>query len=161
MKLIVAALFAIACAAPAWTQDKEPAPKQDGEKKAPPKDGGDPVKKPGGQDDGGKVPKKGAVEDPSLSVGEVDTNGDGRISASELKAAMGKLYPKKDGGSKDGGDVKKPVNKDGAPKDPPKDGGKKDFPKQTEGEKNAEKDKNEGSKDGGDVKKPASKDGQK
>jgi hypothetical protein len=158
MKLIVAALFAIACAAPAWTQDKEPAPKQDGEKKGPPKEGGDPVKKPAPQDDGGKVPKKGAPEDPSLGVEEVDTNGDGRISASELKAALMKLYPKKDGGSKDGGEGKKPANKDAAPS---KDGGKKDFPKQTEGEKNAENPKKEGTKDGGDVKKPPSKDGQK
>src|SRR5262245_32220259 len=154
MKLIVAALFAIACAAPAWTKDKEPAPKQDGEKKAPPKDGGEPVKKPGAPDDGGKGFKKGPAEEPSLSVAEVDTNGDGRISAGELKAALMKLYPKKDAGSKDGGDGKKPGNKDAAPS---KDGGKKEFPKQTEGEKNAEKDK----QDGGDVKKPASKDGQK
>ena len=154
MKLIVAALFAIASAAPAWTQDKEPAPKQDGEKKAPPKEGGDPVKKPGAQDEGGKVPKKDAGEGPTLSVGEVDTNGDGRISAAELKAALGKLYPKKDGGSKEGGEPKKPLNKDAAPekKEPAKDGGKKDFPKETEGEKNAAE-KKEG--------KPAPKEGQK
>jgi len=150
MKLILAALFAITSAAPAWSQDKEPAPKQEGEKKAPAKEGGDPVKKPAAPEDGGKVPKKGVAEDPSLSVAEVDTNGDGRISASELKAALSKLYPKKDGGSKEGGEPKKPFNKEGAPvekKEPAKDGGKKDFPKETEGEKKAA-DKKEGSKEG-------------
>ena len=162
MKLIVAALFALASTVPAWAQDKEPAPKQDGEKKAPPKDGGDPpVKKPAPPDDGGKVVKKGPAEEPTVSVEEVDTNGDGRISASELKAALGKMYPKKDGGAKEGGDVKKPVNKDGAPvKEPAKDGVKKDFPKETEGERKASE-KKDVPKEGGDVKKPTSKDGQK
>ena len=134
MKLVVAALFAVALTVPAWGQEKDGKPKQDGEKKAPAKDPGDPVKKPGNQDGDGKVPAKGGGgEDPSLSVAEVDTNGDGRISASELKAALGRLYPKKDGGgggSKDPG-AKKPSNPDGAPKGPPKDGGdvKKPLPK--------------------------------
>src|SRR6185436_3985244 len=151
MKLIVAALFAVAWAAPAWTQEKPAPPPQEGEKKAPPKEGGDPVKKPPAKEGDGKAPVKEPAPEPTLDVNEVDTNGDGRISASELKAAFGRMYPKKDGGAKEGGEPKKPVNKDGAPaKEPPKEGGKKDFPKQTEGEKNAEKDK----KEGGDVKKP-------
>ena len=130
MKIVVAALFAVALALPASAQEKDgqtQGEKQDGDKKAPAKDGGAPVKKPVSKDGDGKGPVKGGgVEDPSLSVAEVDANGDGRISASELKAAWGRLYPKKDsGGSNDGG-VKKPSNPDGAPgdkKDPPKDGG--------------------------------------
>src|SRR6185503_13889412 len=116
MRIVVAALLAVALASPSWSQEKDPAPKgekQDGEKKPPAKDPGDPAKKPGFKEGDGKAPVKGVVEDPSLSVAEVDTNGDGRISASELKAALGKLYPKKDGGAT-GGDVKKPGNKDNA-----------------------------------------------
>ncbi len=154
MKFVVAMLFALASVAPAWAQDKE-APKgekQDGEKKAPPKDGGDPVKKPGVKGDGEKAPKKEAGEGPTLSVEEVDTNGDGRISGAELKAALSKLYPKKDGG-----EPKKAAPKEGAPekKEPGKDDGdgKKPVPKEG-GEKK------EPAKDGGE-KKPPSKDGQK
>ena len=128
MKLIVAALFAVALALPAWAQEKD-APKQE-EKKPPAKEGGgDPVKKPVG-DGGGdpvKKPVKEAGEGPTLGVEEVDVNGDGRISAAELKAAMGKLggyYAPKKEGVKDGAP---PVKKEGAPaekKDAPKDGTK-------------------------------------
>ncbi len=135
MKLIVAALFAVALALPARAQEKDAPAKQE-EKKAPAKDGGgEPVKKPA--PDGKGVAKDGG-DGPSLSVEEVDLNGDGRISAAELKAALGKIggyYQKKAGGVKDGFKKDAPIEKKDAPKD--------------------------GTKDGGDAKKPALKDGQK
>ena len=79
---------------------------QEGDKKAPVKEGA----KDGGQG-------------PMLQVAEVDTNGDGWISAAELKIALGKLGGgdgqkdgfKKPGGLKDGEGVKKPGLKDGDP----------------------------------------------
>jgi hypothetical protein len=77
---------------------------QEGDKKAPVKEGA----KDGGQG-------------PMLQVAEVDTNGDGWISAAELKAALNKL-----GGGGDG--VKKPGAKDG-------EGAKKFGPKDGEGAK--------------------------
>lgn len=94
---------------------------QDGEKKPAPKDGG-----------GDKGPG------PQLLVSEVDTNGDGWLSAAELKTALSKLSgggPPKEGGKKPGfkdGDAKKPEGpKDGDVKKPaPKpDGFKGDAPK--------------------------------
>jgi hypothetical protein len=147
MKLIVASLFAVALAVPAWGQEKDAAGAKQEEKKAPAKDGGDPVKKPAADGGGEPVKKvvKEAGEGPTLGVEEVDVNGDGRISAAELKAAMGKLggyYAPKKEGVKDGA----PVKKEGAPvekKDAPKDGTK------------------EPSKDGGDAKKAPAKDSQK
>ncbi|HEX7897676.1 MAG TPA: hypothetical protein VF950_07935 [Planctomycetota bacterium] len=78
---------------------------QEGDKKAPVKEGA----KDGGQG-------------PMLQVAEVDTNGDGWISAQELKIALGKLGGggdgqkdgfKKPGGVKDGEGAKKPGAKDG------------------------------------------------
>ena len=94
---------------------------QDGEKKPAPKDGG-----------GDKGPG------PQLLVSEVDTNGDGWLSAAELKTALSKLSG---GGPKEG--VKKPGFKDPDAKKP-------------EGPKDGEFKKPDGFKDG-DVKKPAPK----
>ena len=78
MKLIVASLFAVALSVPAWSQEKDGAGAKQEEKKAPAKEGGEPVKKP----------VKEAGEGPTLGVEEVDVNGDGRISAAELKAVF-------------------------------------------------------------------------
>ena len=76
---------------------------QEGDKKAPVKEGA-----------------KDAGQGPMLQVAEVDTNGDGWISAAELKIALGKLGGgdgQKDGfkkpGAKEGDGVKKPGAKDG------------------------------------------------
>jgi hypothetical protein len=83
--------------------------------------------------DGGKEPVKGPG--PMLAIAEVDLNGDGWLSAFELKTALTRLG----GGEKEGGKV--PV-KDGEGKklpakpDAPKDGGK-EAPK--EGQKDAPK----------------------
>ena len=83
---------------------------QEGEKKAPVKDGA-----------------KDAGQGPMLQVAEVDTNGDGWISAAELKIALGKLGGggegqkdgfKKPGGVKDGEGAKKPGLRDGDVKKP-------------------------------------------
>lgn len=99
---------------------------QDGEKK--------PAPKPDGFKDGGGDKGPG----PQLPVSEVDTNGDGLLSAAELKSALSKLGG---GGPKEGG--KKPGFKDGDGKKP-------------EGPKDGEFKKPDGFKDG-DVKKPAPK----
>lgn len=69
-----------------------------------------------------KAPVKEGGQGPMLQVAEVDTNGDGWISAAELKIALGKLGGggegqkdgfKKPGGLRDGEGVKKPGPKDG------------------------------------------------
>jgi hypothetical protein len=86
-----------------------------------------------GAKDGGKEPAKGPG--PMLAIAEVDLNGDGWLSAFELKTALSRLG----GGEKEGGKV--PV-KDGEGKklpakpDAPKEGGK-EAPK--EGQKDAPK----------------------
>ncbi len=49
----------------------------------------------------------------SLPVAEVDTNGDGRISLAELKAALARLSSGSKEGVKEGGERKAPVRKDG------------------------------------------------
>lgn len=83
--------------------------------------------------------KEQAAPGPMLQVAEVDTNGDGWISAAELKAALAKLG----GGRKEGDGVKKPGLRDGeGPKKPgPRDGegpkkeGPRDGEKRPEGER--------------------------
>ncbi len=120
--------------------DKKPAPKGDGFKEGV-KEGGD--KGPG----------------PQLLVSEVDTNGDGWITAAELKMALSKMGggggtkdgAKKPGGLKDGEGKKVPAEKGDGFKEgdfkkpaPKPDGFKGDAPK-----KDAPK---EGDKEGGDKK---------
>ncbi len=152
MKQLWTALLALGLIAPAWAQDKGEG-KQDGgdEKKLIEKEGA-PVKKPAGE---------GA--EPSIPVKDVDTNGDGMISASELKAALGKLggYG---GGEKKG--VKVPVKEggDGVKKLPPKEGdvAEKKAPVKEGGDKPVEK--KAPPKEGGDKegeKKAPAKDGGK
>lgn len=151
MRQLLTALLALGLTGSAFAQDdKKVEGKQDGgdEKKLIEKDGGG-VKKPAG--DGGEA---------AIPVKDVDTNGDGMISASELKAALGKLGGyyggdkkgvKPDGGGdgvkklpvKEGtGDVKKVVPKegDGDKKAPVKDGsGEKKAPAKDGGDKQGEK----------------------
>ena len=63
--------------------------------------------------------KEPAAPGPMIRVEEVDTNGDGWISAAELKAALHKMG----GGRKDGDGFKKPGPKDGeGRKEGPRDG---------------------------------------
>ncbi len=125
MKHLLAAILVIGPAGPAWAQDAE--------------------KKVEGKQDGGGVKKPAPEGEPAIPVKDVDTNGDGMISASELKAALGKLgghYGEKKGVKPDAGE-KKGVP-DGPRKVPPKDGeGDKKAPEK-EGEKKAP------AKDGGD-----------
>lgn len=122
------------------------------------------------QDGEKKAPAKEQAPGPMLQVAEVDTNGDGWISAAELKAALAKLGggdggPKK-GGEKDGfkkpageGDGVKKVKPEGQPGDPPVkkikpegegDGVKKPGPKDGENPKKGPKDgeRKEGDKEG-------------
>jgi hypothetical protein len=117
MKRILTALLALGLVVPAWAQEaeKKVEGKQDGdEKRLIDKEGAPPAKKgePG--------------PEPSIPVKDVDTNGDGMISASELKAALGKMGGtyggEKKGVKPEGGGegVKKPPVKV-----PPKDGGDK------------------------------------
>ncbi len=131
VRIVTGMLVALGAAGLVYAQEgeKKPAPKGDGFKEGA-KEGGD--KGPG----------------PQLLVSEVDTNGDGWISAAELKRALSKLGGggqkdgvKKPGGIKDGdgkkfegpkdGDVKKPegfkgdVPKKVAPKEGEKEGGEK------------------------------------
>lgn len=138
VRIVTGVLVALGAAGMVYGQDgeKKPAPKGDGFKEGV-KEGGD--KGPG----------------PQLLVSEVDTNGDGWISAAELKIALSKLGGggqkegvKKPGGLKDGegkkfegqkdGDFKKPAPKpDGFKGDAPK----KDAPK--EGDKDSAEKKGE------------------
>jgi hypothetical protein len=115
-----------------------------------------------------KAPAKVGGQGPMLQVAEVDTNGDGWISAAELKAALAKLGGgdkgpvkggEKDGVKKPGGEgdgVKKPFKGEGDPgvKKPIKDGegAKKPGPKDGEapvkkGPKDGEGERKEGEKD--------------
>lgn len=86
-----------------------------------------------------KAPAKDAGQGPMLQVAEVDTNGDGWISAAELKAALAKL----------GGGDKGPVK-----------GGEKEGVKKPGGEKDGVKKKGEGARDGEGARKPGPKDGE-
>jgi hypothetical protein len=130
MKRILTALLALGLVVPAWAQDKGEG-KQDGgdEKKLIEKEGGGEKKAP--SKEGGEA---------AIPVKEVDTNGDGMISASELKAALGKLGGGS-GGEKKG--VKVPVKEggDGVKKLPPKegDGAEKKAPVKEGGDKEGEK----------------------
>lgn len=114
--------FGLVGSAAAWAQDVEKKP----------------IEK-----DGGGVKKPAPDGEPAIPVKDVDTNGDGMISASELKAALGKLggySGDKKGIKPDGGDKKVPpkdgVEKDGLKKAPPKDGeGDKKPPPKEGGDK--------------------------
>jgi hypothetical protein len=148
--LAILAAFGLLGTGGAWAQE--------GEKKVEGKQEGGGEKKPAEKEGGGVPVKKGepGVE-PSLTVQEVDANGDGRISASELKAALGKLgggggekksikKPAPDGGAKkvapkEGDGEKKPAPEgDGVKKAPPKEGdGEKKAPAKEGGDKEGEK----------------------
>jgi hypothetical protein len=78
-----------------------------------------------------------------LTVAEVDTNGDGKITLAELKAALAKL-----GGGREAGEKRAPARRDG-------EGGKAGANRDKEGEKSAPK--KEGG-DGAEPKKPEGKD---
>lgn len=109
-----------------------------------------------------KAPAKDGGQGPMLQVAEVDTNGDGWISAAELKAALAKLGgggEKKDGFKKPGGEgdgVKKPFKGEGEGVKKPGvkegEGAKKPGPKDGEapvkkGPKDGEGERKEGEKD--------------
>lgn len=123
LRIMTGVVLALGAAGLAWGQEG-------GDKKE-----GKPPAKP----EGGKEGEKG--QGPMLSVAEVDTNGDGWISAMELKIALSKLG----GGPKDG--VK--------PKPKPGEGGEKPKPDGfKEGDFKKPPPKPDGFKDGGDKPKP-------
>jgi hypothetical protein len=100
-----------------------------------------------------KAPAKdGGGQGPMLQVAEVDTNGDGWISAAELKAALAKLGG---GGEKDG--VKKPGGEKDGFKKPGGEGDGVKKPFKGEGDAPVKK---PGVKDGEGAKKPGPKDGE-
>jgi len=140
-RILMSVAASLAVAGLAWGQDKEgkPAPKPEAGKDAPKEAG----------KEGAKGGEKGPG--PMLSVAEVDLNGDGWLSAVELKAALGRLGG---GGDKEGAKPKPGGVKDGAKEgvregegkklpnprpDAPKEGERKgDVPR--EGEKKKEGD---------------------
>ena len=150
MKQLLAALLAFGLVGSASARA------QDAEKKVEGKQDGDEKKLI--DKEGGGVKKPAPEGEAAIPVKDVDTNGDGMISASELKAALGKLGGyygdkkgiKPDGGGdgvkklplKEGGDVKKVPLKEGEgdKKAPVKDGsGEKKAPVKEGGDKEGEK----------------------
>jgi hypothetical protein len=131
MKRVVAWVLALSVGA--WAQEGG------GNKEGGNKEGARPAAQEKGKEGGGAAG--------SLTVAEVDTNGDGRISLAELKAALSRLS----GGGKEGGERKGAPRKDGGDGQK-KPGGEGDGQKKIGGEGDGQKkpDGAEGQKREGD-----------